>query len=149
MCEVCDILSRERGLLTPEDYYIDLLPQRAFLGYAKQPGQLRGEIVAHLEKHPNAVCVIDEIQKIPRLLDEVHELIESKGTRFILTGSSARKLKREGANLLAGRAYTYHLFPLTFEELGRDFHLDEALCIGTLPVLWELDAEDPQEFLRT
>ncbi|MBN2124830.1 MAG: ATP-binding protein [Deltaproteobacteria bacterium] len=138
-----------QSLLTPQDLYIDLLPQRNYLGYAKNPGSVREEILAHLERYPEGKCVIDEIQKIPSLLDEVHELIESRGTMFILTGSSARKLRRGAANLLAGRAYTYRLFPLTFEELGDRFNLDRALRIGTLPVLWGNREEDPAEFLRS
>lgn len=138
-----------KSLLTPGDLYIDLLPQRAFLNYAKTPGRVREEIVAHLETHEDPLCVIDEIQKIPSLLDEVHELIESRGIRFILTGSSARKLRRGGANLLAGRAYTYRLFPLTFSEIGPSFDLNRALRVGTLPVLWETRKEEPREFLRS
>lgn len=137
-----------KSILTQKDLYIDLLPQRNFLNYAKNPGQLRQEILAHLSKNDNSLIVIDEIQKIPSLLDEVHELIESKGVTFILTGSSARKLRRGGANLLAGRAYTYHMFPLTFSEMGNMFDLDRALKIGTLPVLWESDKEDYREFLK-
>lgn len=131
-----------KSLLGPGDLYIDLLPQRNFLNYAKTPGRIREEILAHLEKHPDAICVIDEIQKIPSLLDEVHELIESLGLRFILTGSSARKLRRGAANLLAGRAYTYRLFPLSFSEIGKAFALDRALSIGTLPVLWGFQNEN-------
>ncbi|MDM7918277.1 MAG: ATP-binding protein, partial [Methanosarcina sp.] len=104
--------------------------------------------MAHLSKNEKSIIVIDEIQKIPSLLDEVHELIESKGITFILTGSSARKLKRGGANLLAGRAYTYHMFPLTSSEMGDRFDLERALKIGTLPVLWESENEDPNEFLK-
>ena len=138
-----------KSLMTRKDLYIDLLPQRDFLNYAKNPGRVREEILAHLERYDNPLCVIDEIQKIPALLDEVHELIESKGIRFILTGSSARKLRRGGANLLAGRAYTYRLFPLTFTEIGQHFDLDRALRTGTLPVLWGPDKEDPHEFLKS
>lgn len=137
-----------KSILSPKDLYIDLLPQREFLNYAKNPGHLRQEILAHLSKNDNSIVVIDEIQKIPSLLDEVHELIESKGISFILTGSSARKLRRGGANLLAGRAYTYHMFPLTFSEMGNRFDMDRALKIGTLPVLWESDKEDSSEFLK-
>ncbi|MBN2418903.1 MAG: ATP-binding protein [Deltaproteobacteria bacterium] len=137
-----------KSRLSLKDLYIDLLPQRNFLNYAKNPGQLRQEILAHLSKNDNSLVVIDEIQKIPSLLDEVHELIESKGVTFILTGSSARKLRRGGANLLAGRAYTYHMFPLTFSEMGNRFDLERALKIGTLPVLWESDREDSREFLN-
>jgi predicted AAA+ superfamily ATPase len=138
-----------KSLLRSKDLYIDLLPQRNFLNYAKNPGRVREEILAQLKLNKNPLCVIDEIQKIPAILDEVHELIESKGIRFILTGSSARKLRRGGANLLAGRAYTYHLFPLTFTELGGRFDLDKALKIGGLPVLWASDKEDRQEFLKS
>jgi len=138
-----------KSLLTSKDLYIDLLPQRNFLNYAKNPGKLREEIIAHLSRNIDPVVVLDEIQKIPSLLDEVHELIESRGVRFILTGSSARKLRRGGANLLAGRAYTYRLFPLTFNEIGVAFDLEKALKIGTLPVLWESEKEDYHEFLRS
>jgi predicted AAA+ superfamily ATPase len=138
-----------KSLISRKDLYIDLLPQRNFLNYAKNPGRMREEILAHLKRYDSPLCIIDEIQKIPALLDEIHELIESKGIRFILTGSSARKLRRGGANLLAGRAYTYHLFPLTFTELGHQFDLDKALKTGTLPVLWGSREEDSQEFLRS
>jgi len=138
-----------KSLMTEKDLYIDLLPQRSFLNYAKNPGRLREEILGHLRRYDDPLCIIDEIQKIPTLLDEVHELIESKGLRFILTGSSARKLRRGGANLLAGRAYTYRLFPLTFTEIGNQFALDRTLKIGSLPVLWDSDAENSHEFLRS
>ena len=136
-----------RSLISSKDLYIDLLPQRTFLEYAKSPGRIREVILAHAKKHKKFTCVIDEIQKIPALLDEVHELIESRGLRFILTGSSARKLRRGSANLLAGRAYTYHLFPLTYQELGDSFNLDKALRIGCLPVLWQSKNENYREFL--
>ncbi len=137
-----------RSLLAERDLYIDLLPQRAFLEYAKRPSSVREEILAHRAKHHSFTCVIDGIQKIPALLDEVHALIESHGIRFVLTGSSARKIKRGGANLLAGRAYIYRMFPLTFEELGESFDLEKALRIGCLPVLWGSEEEDHREFLR-
>ena len=138
-----------KSLLGPLDLYIDLLPQRNFLNYAKNPGRLREEILAHLRENKKFICIIDEIQKIPGLLDEVHELIESTDVRFILTGSSARKLRRGCANLLAGRAYTYQLFPLTFTEIGGAFNLENALRIGCLPPLWTDNREDYREFLRS
>ncbi len=138
-----------KALLQPKDLYIDLLPQRNFLNYVKNPGRVREEILAHMKQHKNPLCVINEIQKIPALLDEVHELIESEGIRFILTGSSARKLRRGGANLLAGRAYTYQLYPLIFGELGENFDLERALIKGCLPVLWNENLEDHREFLRS
>jgi predicted AAA+ superfamily ATPase len=137
--------------LTASDLYINLLPERTFFSYAKEPGRFRQEILAHAQKHPNALIVVDEIQKLPRLLDEVHDLIESTNLRFALTGSSARKLKRGAANMLAGRANTYHLFPLTYEELGTDFDLERALEVGTLPYLWSynISKADEREFLES
>ena len=74
--------------------------------------------------------VIDEIQRLPHLLNQVHRLIEEKGVRFLLTGSSARKLRRGGVNLLGGRARTKHLHPLTAGELGSSFDLSKALRAG-------------------
>ena len=138
-----------KSLISRKDLYIDLLPQRNFLNYAKNPGRLREEILAHLRQYDDPLCIVDEIQKIPALLDEVHELIESRGIRFVLTGSSARKLRRGGANLLAGRAYTYHLFPLTSTEIGDGFDLSRAIKFGSLPVLWGSREEDAHEFLRS
>lgn len=134
--------------LTPRDLYIDLLPQRAFLDYAKTPGRFREEILAHHKRHKTFRCVVDEIQKIPALLDEIHSLIETLPVKFTLTGSSARKLKRGASNLLAGRAYTYHLFPLTFTEMKGDFSLSRALQFGTLPPACLDPKEDPKEFLK-
>lgn len=92
---------------------------------------------------------MDEIQKVPKLLDVVHSKIESSETRFAMTGSSARKLKREGTNLLAGRAFVYNLFPLTHRELGDSFNLNSALMYGTLPGLLKFDSgEEKMAFLR-
>jgi predicted AAA+ superfamily ATPase len=84
--------------------------------------------------------IIDEIQRLPELLNYVHLLIEEKKHRFILTGSSARQLKRAGVNLLAGRAVTRAMFPFLPEELASDFQLPRALRYGTLPVVWESEA---------
>lgn len=80
--------------------------------------------------------VVDEVQRIPSLLNDVHRLIEERGLRFALLGSSARKLKTTGTNLLAGRAIWKTMFPLVPEELGDDFSLDEALGYGTIPLVW-------------
>jgi predicted AAA+ superfamily ATPase len=93
--------------------------------------------------------VIDEIQKIPRLLDIVQRLMKKSGKYFVMTGSSARKLKRGGANLLAGRAFVYHLFPFTSIELGSYFNLDHALQWGTLPQIFTYENNDEKrEFLQ-
>jgi uncharacterized protein len=93
--------------------------------------------------------IIDEVQKAPALLDLVHKLIEEKAFRFALTGSSARKLKRGAANLLAGRAFVYHLFPLTTRELGDAFILDDALQYGTLPAIYSFESPtDKARYLK-
>ena len=111
---------------------------------------LFGEMIDCL---PDSVSwvVVDEVQKIPFVLDEVHRQIEKNKKRFFaLTGSSARKLKRGKANLLAGRAFSYHLHPLTFSELGKSFDLKEAMSFGTLPKIFsfEDDSESKKDFLR-
>ena len=131
-----------------EPLWIDLLqPEQEDL-YRLSPQSLGDEIAKSVGKI--RWVVIDEVQKIPRLLDLVHSLIESTGVLFALTGSSARKLKRGGANLLAGRAFVHHLHPLTHVELGDRFLLDEVLRWGTLPRLFSLQApEDRTEFLRS
>jgi len=93
--------------------------------------------------------VIDEIQKLPTLLDIVHSQIENSSVHFALTGSSARKLKRGHANLLAGRAFVKYLFPFTHRELGETFDLDKALQVGTLPKIFQYTTESKsQAFLR-
>lgn len=105
-------------------------------------------IVNGLKKETKYI-IVDEIQKIPKLLDEVHRLIEETDKIFILTGSSARKLKHGGANLLAGRAFVYHLYPLSCFELGETFNLDKALHYGTLPKIFKCSEEGEKEaFLR-
>ena len=102
------------------------------------------DLLARIEAWANkeSWIFIDEVQKAPRLLDAVQRLIDKKQYRFILTGSSARKLKRGGANLLAGRAFTYNLFPLTHSELGSNFNLDQYLRFGGLPKVWGLTSEE-------
>jgi predicted AAA+ superfamily ATPase len=92
--------------------------------------------------------IIDEIQKIPKLLDVVHKLIFEKKIKFALTGSSARKLKRDSANLLAGRAFSFYLYPLTFVELKENFVLNDVLAFGSLPELLSLESElDKKRYL--
>ncbi len=92
---------------------------------------------------------IDEVQKAPALLDEVHALIEAHGTRCYLTGSSARKLRRGGANTLAGRAALRHLYPLTYSEQAQHFELERTLRYGSLPAVVTQDDEAARELLRT
>jgi predicted AAA+ superfamily ATPase len=89
--------------------------------------------------------LVHEVQRLPSLLNEVHRHIEERELRFVLCGSSARRLKTAGTNLLAGRAVRRHLHPFVPEELGSDFDLDTALRFGTLPVVWT--APDPGDAL--
>jgi uncharacterized protein len=114
------------------DIFINLLKYNEFLRYAKDTSLLSQEIAAL--KKDKALIVIDEIQRCPELLNEVQLIMDEKpGIRFIMTGSSARKLKRAGVNLLGGRAITLHLYPLTHKELREDFSLEQAMRFGTLP----------------
>jgi len=124
---------------------IDLLdPERVRL-LSAMPERLK-EIV---DANPNARClVIDEIQRVPELLTVVHSLIEAKGGwRFVLTGSSARKLKRTGVDLLGGRALLNTMHPFMAAELGERFEMDRALNHGLLPLVWA--SESPTEVLRS
>lgn len=115
--------------------------------YRRRPALLKERIEA-MQPRP-ALVFIDEVQKIPQLLDVVHFLIEKYKITFALTGSSARKLKRGGANLLAGRAFEFKLHPLMQVELREDFSLASALEWGTLPgVIAQPDAENKARFLR-
>lgn len=131
----------------PHAHVIDLLDVNQEEAFAKNPLLLK-EIALGLPKATTHI-LIDEIQKLPALLDVVHSLIESTDKIFVMTGSSAKKLKHGGANLLAGRAFVYNLFPLSFLELGTDFNLQNALQFGTLPKLFHLNNHSEQEqFLR-
>lgn len=118
----------------PGVLYIDLLKPSEEDLYRLYP-----ETLAHqIEAETFEWVIVDEIQKLPKLLDLVHHAIVNKRQKFILTGSSARKLKRGAANLLAGRASVYHLYPFTARELGDDFDLQTALEWGLLPEVWNL-----------
>ncbi len=122
---------------------LNLLHSETRLNFLQNPQDLRKFVAGH----PNAKAfVIDEVQKIPELLDEVHDLIESKKIKFLLTGSSARKLKRQSSNLLGGRARVAHFFPLIFKE-QTDFNLEKRIQIGSLPAIWT--SEDAWVDLRT
>lgn len=109
----------------------DLLDSTTYDRFLKRPSALGEEVTSKL-------VVIDEVQKLPRLLDEVHRLMESRGVRFLLTGSSARKLKAGGANLLAGRARSLSMFPLTSREIN-DFDLLRFCRYGGLPIIYSSD----------
>ena len=124
--------------INPDDYlYYNLLDDETEERLSRNPSLLKTDLTT-LNRRPVWV-VIDEVQKIPRLLDVVHDLIESKKYKFILTGSSARKLKKESANLLAGRAFEYRLYPFTFIELNKNFNLENFLNYGGLPSVYQFN----------
>lgn len=131
------------------DVFLDLLNQSEFLRYSKDVSILSKEVAAIIKE--KCLVVIDEIQRCPDLLNEIQILIENRpGIQFVLTGSSARKLKRAGVNLLGGRAITLHLHPLIYEELGTGFSLEETLHFGTLPNIYlEKTEEDKIRLLRS
>lgn len=112
----------------PQAFWVDLLDYDVFLLLSRDPKGLRRMLDAQSAK----TVIIDEVQKVPHLMDEIHWLIENRSYRFILSGSSARKLKRGEVNLLGGRAWRFELYPLVYRELG-DFDLNGALASGFLP----------------
>ena len=120
----------------PDGVWVDLLKADEFRRYVARPELLREELEA-LGPDPSRQVVIDEIQKVPALLDEVHWLIENRGLHFALCGSSARKVRRGAANLLGGRAIRYEMRGLTAGEIGDAFDLDRAVNNGYLPRIYE------------
>jgi predicted AAA+ superfamily ATPase len=127
----------------PDAPTFDLLDDRAFARLVASPTRLGDDIPDGYD----GLVVIDEIQRVPHLLNEVHRLIESRGIRFALTGSSARKLRGRGVNLLAGRALTKFMHPLTAAELGADFDWKRASRWGTMPLACTSD--DPAAYLHS
>lgn len=125
----------------PAAKFYDLLDADIFLTLGRRPTQLGEELGPQ-----DRLVVLDEIQKLPALLDEVHRLMEQRRIRFVLTGSSARKLRRGGVNLLGGRAPARMLHPFIYRELGREFELTRALDRGLLPSIYFSDS--PREDLR-
>lgn len=118
----------------PKARLYDLLDSSVYLALNQNPGRIAQELTG--KEH---LVVIDEIQRLPELLNEVHRLIEERGIRFLLTGSSARKLRGGGVNLLGGRARTRRLHPLTYPELAGHFDLSRALGRGLLPSIYFSD----------
>ena len=118
----------------PDARRFDLLDEGLFQSYLRDAGLFGSEL---LRINPGESVVVDEVQRLPTLLNEVHRFIENRGLRFILLGSSARKLKHAGTNLLAGRALRRVMFPLLPQELGSDFDLREVLRFGSLPIIWQ------------
>jgi predicted AAA+ superfamily ATPase len=127
----------------PRAVYLDLLEAELFNDLTANPQRLGNFIPPGFKDW----IVIDEVQRVPELLHEVHRLIESRKYRFVLTGSSARKLRGRGSNLLAGRALSLSLHPLTAAELGDDFRLKQSLRFGHLP--GACMEEDPKRYLES
>lgn len=126
---------------------LDLLESEMYLRLTANPGELESIILA---QENYEIVIIDEVQRVPAILDEVHRLIEKYKIKFLLTGSSARKLKRSQANLLAGRARQAELFPLTSQEIS-DFDLKRYLLYGGLPMIYLSDApvDDLHAYVNT
>lgn len=127
----------------PQAIYLDLLEAEIFNDFLANPQRLENFIPKDFKDW----VIIDEVQRIPELLHEVHRLIEKCRYKFILTGSSGRKLRRKGPNLLAGRALTYSLHPLTVRELDKDFSLSHSLKYGHLPCAYT--ESDPKSYLES
>ena len=127
----------------PDCLYLDLLEFSTYNSLSANPGRLENLIPNGYDK----IVVLDEVQRVPELLNEVHRLIESKNIRFLLTGSSARSLRRKGVNLLAGRALTYHMHPLVIQELNGAFDLNQILTYGLLPATF--GHPDPKKYLES
>ncbi len=141
-------------MIFPDALVVDLLDPRQERDYLARPERLGDLVRAH---DGLKVLIVDEVQKVPALLDVVHQLIEERGAgsfgsrdhlgpRFILTGSSARKLKRSGVDLLAGRATMMTMHPFIAKEVGAAFQLERVLKTGMLPVAW--DSKSPEEALQ-
>ena len=129
-------------------FWIDLLEPEKEREFNLRPSSLAEQISA-LKKKPKFV-VIDEVQKAPKLLDVAHYLIQKQNIKFALTGSSVRKLKQGSANLLAGRAFLYKLFPFTFVELKDKFELESVLQFGSLPEIFNLNLKkDKARYLHS
>jgi predicted AAA+ superfamily ATPase len=126
----------------PRAHHIDLLEEARYQTYLADPASFAAELRAVA---PAGWVLIDEVQRLPALLNEVHRSIEERRLKFALTGSSARKLRRGGTNLLGGRARQLTMFPFVPEELGHDFRLERALRHGTVPLVW--DSEEPAQTL--
>lgn len=128
----------------PDAIYFDLLDDSIYFDLERDSKVLHSRI----PKNYSGEIILDEVQKLPKLLDEVHRLIEeNKKLKFILSGSSARKLKRQGVNLLAGRALYEKFFPLTAFELDSEFSLKKALKYGMLPKVWT--ESEPEAYLKS
>jgi len=130
----------------------NLLEEDLFLQFTSNPKLFRNLCIQHHKTTGEKLFVIDEVQRLPFLLNEVHNLIENHQFIFVLSGSSARKLKRAGANLLAGRAIENFLFPLSYSEItknNQEFNLDEVLKFGSLPKIHLTNEDEKKAILKS
>ena len=127
----------------PNALYLDLLEAELFNDLLANPQRLENLIPKDFKEW----VIIDEVQRVPELLNEVHRLIEKYKYKFVLTGSSARKIRKKGVNLLGGRALRYSMHQLTALELGRDFDLDHSLAYGQLPCVYT--EQNPKGYLES
>lgn len=127
----------------PDAYLVDLLDESRFQALLADPGLLALEL---RDLPPPCTVVLDEVQRVPALLNEVHRAIETSRRRFVLLGSSARRLKTATTNLLAGRATLATMYPLVPAELGQDFDLERVMRFGSIPLVWQ--ADDPSATLE-
>lgn len=126
----------------PDAYFIDLLSEETYQRLLMSPGVFADELRA---VNPEQWIIVDEVQRLPNLLNEVHRFIEQRQMRFVLCGSSARKLKRADVNLLAGRALRRFMHPFVPAEIGASFDFERMLRFGAMPIVWS--AADSQETL--
>lgn len=134
--------------LKKDFWAINLLLTEPFSKYSKYPELFRKEAVQKIEKEGVGTIFVDEIQKVPALLNEIQFLMDKKEVQFILTGSSARKLKKGGANLLGGRAVERFLFPFIYREIKETFELENILRFGALPSVYGRDEQEKIDFLK-
>jgi predicted AAA+ superfamily ATPase len=120
----------------PDAHVVDLLDEARYQTLLANPGMLALEL---RDLPRQRVVILDEVQRVPSLLNEVHRAIEGDRRRFVLLGSSARRLKTANTNLLAGRATVQTMYPLVPAELGRDFNLERVLRFGSIPLVWQAD----------
>jgi predicted AAA+ superfamily ATPase len=132
----------------PEAWYVNLLFEETFFRYSSEPGLFQRQAAEQISRQKIETIIIDEVQRLPGLLNDVQALIDAHpSVRFVLTGSSARKLKRKGVNLLGGRAVERQLFPYVRQEMGDGFSLDVVLRFGSLPSVFGKDPEAAKDML--
>lgn len=127
---------------------MNLLLNEPFTKYSKYPELFRKEAIQKIERDQIKTIFVDEIQKVPLLLNEIQFLMDQKKIQFILTGSSARKLKKGGANLLGGRAVERFLFPFIYFEIDKSFELDDILRFGSLPSIYGKTEQEKIDLLK-